>query len=229
MAVVSKFFLGAVLNQEWDAAVRMVEVHSTACSLACVFLTDRNSGLGMHEVNPEEPSHCWCKALYGQVPAGAYISIVEDPKAISAEELRFKESDAAAMGQIFLKRDGQNDQEWAQDKEEAHRAAWKRCEKNCGRAPWGCRWFHDWKTNVDQAVHQGQRLHVFYFEGRVGHGKLLWQELSNETSVREARKNSGLGTSQTAEVAYLERSGYHFQEHDVAEFYDVMTCRNSPK
>lgn len=32
--------------EEWDDAVRMVEIRSTACSLACVFLTDKASGLG---------------------------------------------------------------------------------------------------------------------------------------------------------------------------------------
>ena len=84
------------MTEEWDAAVRMVEVRSLACSLACVFLTDRDSGLGVHEDNPEEPGHCWCKALYGQLPAATYISIVEDPGSMSTEDLRFKESDAGS-------------------------------------------------------------------------------------------------------------------------------------
>ena len=215
------------MTEEWNAAVRMVEVRSRACSLACVFLTDRDSGLGVHEDNPEEPGHCWCKALYGQLPAATYISIVEDPGSMSAEDLRFKESDAAAMGQIFLQREGQSDQQWHEDKEAAKTAAKKKCEENCGRAPWGCRWFHDWKANVGQAVVLGQALHVFYFEGMVGCGKLSWQELSNETSVKEARKNSGLGASQTAEVAYLESCGYEFQELDVAEFDDFMTSHTA--
>ena len=104
------------MTEEWDAAVRMVEVRSRACSLACVFLTDRDSGLGVHVDNPEEPGHCWCKALYGQLPAATYISIVEDPGSMSAEDLRFKESDAAAMGQIFLQREGQSDQQWMKTK-----------------------------------------------------------------------------------------------------------------
>ncbi|CAE7699872.1 unnamed protein product [Symbiodinium sp. CCMP2592] len=209
-------------SEEWDAAVRMVEVRSSACSLACVFLTDPDSGLGVHEDNPEEPGNCWCKALYGQVPAATYITIVEDPMALSAEDLRFKESDAAAMGQIFLKREGQSDEQWAEAKEAAQTAARAKCEENRGRAPWGCRWFHDWKRNVDEAVARGQTLHVFYFEGRVGCGKLPWQELSNETSVKKARENGGLGASQTAEVAYLERCGCAFQEHDVKVFYRFM-------
>ena len=80
---------------------------------------------------------------------------------MSTEDLRFKESDAAAMGQIFLQREGQSDQQWHEDKEAAKTAAKKKCEENCGRAPWGCRWFHDWKANVEQAVALGQALHVF--------------------------------------------------------------------
>jgi len=80
---------------------------------------------------------------------------------------------------------------------------------------------------VEQAVALGQALHVFYFEGMVGCGKLSWRELSNETSVKEARNNSGLGASQTAEVAYLESCGYEFQEHDVTEFDDFMTSHTT--
>lgn len=215
------------MTEEWDAAVRMVEIRSRACSLACVFLTDKASGLGVHEENPEEPGQCWCKALYGHVSAAAYINIVEDPEAMSAERLRFTESDAAAMGQVFLARGAQTDKQWDDDKQAAETAAKRKCEENCGRAPWGCRWFHDWKGNVDAAVARSQALHVFYFEGRVGRGKLPWQELSNETSVRKARENGGLGASQTAEVAYLDRRGYQFQEHDVGEFYDFMTSHQN--
>ena len=50
------------------------------------------------------------------------------------------------------------------DKEAAKKAAKIKCDENYGRAPWGCRWFHDWKANVEQAVLLGQHLHVFYFE-----------------------------------------------------------------
>ena len=181
----------------------------------------------MHEENPEEPGQCWCKALYGHVSAAAYINIVEDPEAMSAERLRFTESDAAAMGQVFLARGAQTDKQWDDDKQVAETAAKRKCEENCGRAPWGCRWFHDWKRNVDAAVARSQALHVFYFEGRVGRGKLPWQELSNETSVRKARENGGLGASQTAEVAYLDRRGYQFQEHHVGEFYDFMASHQN--
>ncbi|CAJ1400737.1 unnamed protein product, partial [Effrenium voratum] len=214
--------------EEWDDAVRRVQLEAGACSLACVFLTDRTSGLGVHVENPDQPGTCWCRALYGQVKAEAYRSIVDEPDSVSAEDLRFKEMDAVAMGQVFLKRDGQSDEQWKADKQAAETAAQRKCEENGGRAPWGCRWFHEWQANVHQAAALKQTLHVFYFEGKVGRGKLPWQDLSNETSVQRAREDSGLGASQAAEVAYLNKCGFHFVEHDVAEFYNFMVeCRNN--
>ena len=53
--------------KEWDAAVRKATVQSGACSLACVFLTDKDSGLGVHQDMPGKEGHCWCEMLYGQV------------------------------------------------------------------------------------------------------------------------------------------------------------------
>lgn len=152
---------------------------------------------------------------------------MEDPEAMSAERLRFAEGDAAAMGQVFLAKGAQTDKQWDDDKQAAETAAKRKCEENCGRAPWGCLWFHDWRRNVDAAVACSQVLHVFYFEGRVGRGKLSWEELSDENSVRKARENGGLGASQSAEVAYLEWRGYQFQEHDVTEFYAFMTSHQN--
>ncbi|CAJ1454780.1 unnamed protein product [Effrenium voratum] len=210
--------------EEWDAAVRKVELQRGACSLACVFLTDETSGLGGHEQNPEHPGDCWCRALYGRVNAAAYISIVEDPSSMTEDELRFKEMDAKAMGQEFLRRGSQSDAEWEREKENAEAKAQEKCDKNRGLAPWGCCWFHSWKKNVDDAVALGQTLHVFYFEGKLGRGKLQWNELSRETSVAQARKDSGLGASQTAEVAYLQKCGYQFAEHDVVDFYNFMAA-----
>ena len=44
-------------------------------------------------------------------------------------------------------------------------------------------------------------------EGKVGCGKLPWKKLCDAKAKEEARKNTGLGASQTAEVAYLEKLG----------------------
>ena len=45
-------------------------------------------------------------------------------------------------------------------------------------------------------------------EGKVGRGKMRWEELNDEEAKREAREDTGLGASQTAEVAYLETWTY---------------------
>ena len=79
------------------------------------------------------------------------------------------------------------------------------CEKNEMRAPWGCEWFEQWKKNIHSALEHSQTLHVFYFEGRRGAGKLSWDELSDQGAKERARKDGGLGASQTAEVAYLDK------------------------
>ena len=74
-----------------------------ALSLACVFLTDRASGLGAHCDNPDEPGECWCRAIYGHLPASTYISVVDMRPAMQNSqapiELEFKRADAVAMGQ----------------------------------------------------------------------------------------------------------------------------------
>lgn len=42
----------------------------------------------------------------------------------------------------------------------------------------------------------------------MGCGKLPWEKLCDADAKDEARRNTGLGASQTAEVAYLEKLGF---------------------
>ena len=49
--------------KEWDDAVKEAQGQSSLCSLACVFLTDKQSGLGGHAENPEGCGNCFCQAL----------------------------------------------------------------------------------------------------------------------------------------------------------------------
>eukprot|EP00913_Durusdinium_trenchii_P025412 g23857.t1 len=100
----------------------------------------------------------------------------------------------------------------------ALKIAEERCRQNGCRAPWGCSWFEEWRKNVEEAMRLGQKLHVFYFEGKVGRGKLAWPKLCDSMAKEEARRDSGLGASQTAEVAYLEKMGLEYEEHDITEF-----------
>ena len=211
----------------WDKAVSSVTQQDTF-SLACVFLTDTASGLGRHAINPNTPGNCWCRQIYGPVPAATYLSVVQ----VSADEsqnhdqtLAFKRADAEAMGQRLLIKQHQGDIEWEQELAEALQDAEVRCVENQCRAPWGCQWFEKWKQNVDRAAELHQTLHVFYFEDSKGKGKLPWELLANERARHDARKNSGLGASQTAEVAYLDKIGLSYVEHDIMEFAAFLSSR----
>ena len=160
--------------KEWDDAVKEAQGQSSLCSLACVFLTNKQSGLGGHAENPEGCGSCFCQALYGNVDPATYLSTVEED--LPEQELLFKKSDAEAMGQVLLIRQEESDASWTARKKEALLKAAAKCKENHYRAPWGCRWFADWKENVDKAHQQGQKLHVFYFEGKVGCGKMVWED-----------------------------------------------------
>ncbi|CAE7310360.1 unnamed protein product [Symbiodinium natans] len=210
----------------WDQAVSSVK-HQQGCSLACVFLTDSDSGLGKHAENPDTPGQCWCHSLYGQVGAAAYFSVVEEPADEAdnpawKEKLAFKRADAMAMGQRLLIKRDQTDIIWQQEFSDALRKAEDLCAANHGRAPWGCQWFHEWKINIEQALQLKQSLHIFYYAGRKGRGKMRWHELSDNSARESVRPISGLGASQTAEVAYLDRIGASYVEHDIRDFEAFM-------
>ena len=89
-------------SEEWDQAVSVAKTQE-AFSLACVFLTDRASGLGVHCDNPHAVGECWCRAIYGHLPASTYISVVDMRPEMQASQapidLEFKRADAQAMGQ----------------------------------------------------------------------------------------------------------------------------------
>ncbi|CAE7862932.1 HERC6, partial [Symbiodinium necroappetens] len=136
-------------SEEWDQAVSAVKSQE-ALSLACVFLTDRASGLGAHCDNPDEPGECWCRAIYGHLPASTYISVVDMRPAMQNSqapiELEFKRADAVAMGQrLVIREEHYGELEWQRELADAEEDARARCAANHGRAPWGCRWFDDWR------------------------------------------------------------------------------------
>ena len=45
-----------------------------------------------------------------------------------------------------------------------------------------------------------------------------WEDLCDEKARDIARKDTGLGESQTAEVAYLDHEGIPYMEHDILAF-----------
>ncbi|CAE7642888.1 unnamed protein product [Symbiodinium sp. CCMP2456] len=204
-------------SDAWDRAVSLSMV-SGAFSLADVFLTDRSSGLGQHGLNPETPGECWCRTIYGPLDASTYLSVVEFDPHDNGEHMAFKRSDAEAMGQVLLVKKNQSEIEWQQELEIALSEAEVLCRRNHNRAPWGCQWFEDWRRNVEKAVYFNQVLHVFYFEESVGQGKMAWDDLCDDGARRRARAYTGLGACQTAEVAYLDKMGWSYVEHDIREF-----------
>ncbi|CAE7335706.1 GIP [Symbiodinium sp. CCMP2592] len=224
-------------SQQWDKAVSTAKTQQ-GFSLACVFLTDRASGLGEHVENPDAPGECWCHAIYGQLPASTYLAVVDvrpesagccqvlgglGRQGLSQQDLEFKRADAEAMGQRLVVRRNQADWEWERELREAEEDARRRCAENQGLAPWGCKWFEDWRRNVQRAVELKQSLHVFYFEGRTGQGKLDWDQLPCQEAKERVRLESGLGASQTAEVAYLDKMGYAYVEHDIRNFHQLVS------
>eukprot|EP00435_Cladocopium_sp_Y103_P018874 s2105_g4.t1 len=84
-----------------------------------------------------------------------------------------------------------------------------------GRRPlWGCLWFKRWRDNVELAVSRGQRLVAYFFEEQVGEGLITWPELcKKETNLWDGK---GLGASQKAELAFLQKMGYDFEQRDVS-------------
>ena len=220
-------------SAEWDEAVKAVREETSTCSLACVFLTDTASGLGQHAKLPEKPEECWCHVIYGYHPSSAYLSVV-DVKDLELKQdeteatvLAFKEKDAKAMGQCLLIKRYQTELEWQIELAEALVYAEQLCYKNKGRAPWGCMWFEAWRKKVEEAHRLNQRLHVFYFKDQCGKGKLAWNQLCDTGAKEIARKDTGLGASQTAEVAYLEKEGIPFEEHDINAFTELIAPNSS--
>ncbi|CAE7579467.1 unnamed protein product [Symbiodinium sp. CCMP2456] len=142
--------------------------------------------------------------------------------------------------------------------------------------PWGCRWFTNWRQNIETAVESGAELEVYYFPNRVGKGKVKSFETAGDDNLQREELNSrqkdfekspefkqamdaglgnlskepgadgssqysrevrrlflaslseteceflataeGLGNSQKAEVAWLEKKGYTYWEADVSKW-----------
>lgn len=220
-------------SKEWDEAVEAVKEETSVCSLACVFLTDTASGLGQHANLPNKPEECWCHTIYGEFPASTYLSIVDvnelKPDEVEAEVLAFKDKDAKAMGQILLIKRDQTELQWEIELAEALVYAEQACHENKGRAPWGCMWFEEWRKKVEEAVLLKQQLHVFYFADSVGKGHVDWHQLCDTQATETARKDTGLGASQTAEVAYLKKEGTPFQEQDITDFKRLIAPTALPQ
>ena len=217
-----------IYNKLWHKTVQAAKDKAPAFSLACVFLTDKASGLGQHASVPDRKGGCWCHTIYGDMQPSAYLSVVYVNELKQGENeqehVDFKRADAKAMGQVLVIKRNQSDEEWCREYSQALVHAEELCTKNGGRAPWGCRWFEAWRLRVEEAKGKKQIFHVFYFESKVGQGKMNWEDLCNERA-RKARNDTGLGESQTAEVAYLDHKGLPYEEHDINDFYKIFQIK----
>lgn len=205
-----------------DAAVRKT------FSVACVFLTDVESGLGAHSPDTGdlgEDEECFCRMLYGEVPEETYIRIFKGSEAEDDEEyarkIAFAKIDADAMGQIFFEENAFSKNKRDKALAKANKHARKKWKANNGRAPLGCMWFKAWAENVDKAVALKKEFIVYYFDGEKGMGKVAWEDLTDD---KKRQPGVGLGGSQKAEVAYLDtkvaagKLGYDYTERDISEF-----------
>ncbi|CAE7465665.1 unnamed protein product [Symbiodinium natans] len=126
-------------GDRWDHAVRNV-TESGAFSLACVFFTDTESGLGQHATNPVT-GECWCHEIYGPMSAPAYVRLV-DMMDCNATTLAFEMEDAKAMGKLLRVRHGETDMEWKASGLMFGRRTWtepqhfgRPCTSSTSRAP----------------------------------------------------------------------------------------------
>ena len=157
-------------------------------SVACVFLCDKDDGLGDHA--PEDDCQkCYCKDIYGLCPPGA-VPAKETMDCRNFEGFGYK------------------------DKEKTPEENKEECDRNGGRPKWGCAWFQKWRKNVETAVSRKQKLIVYFFPGQVGQGRVDWEDLPKA----QLWDGIGLGGSQKGEVAYLDKMGYPYEMRDVSKF-----------
>ncbi|CAE7495782.1 unnamed protein product [Symbiodinium sp. CCMP2592] len=91
---------------------------------------------------------------------------------------------------------------------------------------WGCLWWALWMENVERAVRYGAELHVYFFEGARGKGKVasfvsagaeylkreaLWEEFQNSETLKDA-KAAGL-ENLCDKKRYDSSSQYSREEH----------------
>ena len=195
----------------WDALIK--EHHDG--SVGCVFLCTPEDGLGKHAQDPDaEEGTCYCKAIYGERgwKEFGYLKVLRCP--YTKEKMLKEQEKAAAMGIVVVGEDAS-----PEERKKAEQEAEQKYEENQRRAPWGCLWFKVWMGNGTYATEKKQKLQVVYFAGQRGEGKVEWEQLP----TADLWDGHGLGGSQKAEVAYLDKMrqkdpAWDYEEIDVARF-----------
>lgn len=186
-------------------------------SSACVFLHHvAKTSLGNH-VSDGDGGACLCPAIYGHRSWDQFGYLLVERIGCTEQERKDLAVTAQAMRAVIVQ-EGSSARVLHQKRQEAEEA-WIKCGKV---AAWGCKWFADWKANIDLARRRGQELHVYFFpKAKVGDGKVKWHQLPNANLW----DGLGLGPSQKCEVAYLDRMGYDYKELSVVDFLDMYGGR----
>ncbi|CAK9009130.1 unnamed protein product [Durusdinium trenchii] len=191
----------------WDALVAALHGES----VACVFLTTPETGLGKHK--DDGSGKCWCSQIYGErnFKQFGYLVVMKDP---DPEKLKQALENAKCTHAIVVPFDATPEERKAY--EEEAKKAWEKYGKV---ASWGCEWFVVWMEQVKKAVQLGQRLQVVFFPGQRGQGKVAWDELS----FRDLWDGVGCGGSQKAEIAYVE--AMRMMEGDTWDYDEIDVKR----
>ena len=177
----------------WDALTS--ERHDY--SVACVFPCTPADGLGQHYCE-EAFGPCLCHTIYGvrDYRTFGYLRVV--PGTLTDDEVKKEREIAKYLKAVMIRADATPEAIY-----QAEEKAIKAWEESGRVATWGCKWFQDWKENVEEAVKLKQRLKAVFFPGEVGQGKVAWEDLSSENVNLWDFK--GCGGSQKCEIAYLEK------------------------
>ncbi|CAL1151003.1 unnamed protein product [Cladocopium goreaui] len=123
----------------WDALV--AELHGD--SVACVFLSTPDSGLGWHHKFAD--GSCYCKHIYGERDFETFGYLVK-MKDRDSEKLKREQAKAKLTHAVVVAADATDKEE-----EKCRQEAERRWKENGKTAAWGCQWFHAWKEKVQSS------------------------------------------------------------------------------
>ena len=119
----------------------VAELHGD--SVACVFLSTPDSGLGQHYKLAD--GRCYCKHIYGERDFETFGYLVK-MKDRDTEKLKREQAKAKLTHAVVVAANATVEEE-KKCRQEAKRS-W---EENGKTAAWGCQWFHVWKEKVQSS------------------------------------------------------------------------------
>ena len=123
----------------WDALV--AELHGD--SVACVFLSTPESGLGKHHTFKD--GSCYCKDIYGERDFQTFGYLVK-MKELDSDKLKREQEKAKLTNAVIVPANATPEME-----EMRRQEAKRNWEMNGKRAAWGCQWFHVWNEKAQSS------------------------------------------------------------------------------